>query len=67
MDGDKKEKDHNADGHSHGADSKDTKKPSAYEVSAHTAFPRAGLYKLWAQFQRGGKAIERSVYRECSR
>ena len=57
MDGDKKEKDHNADGHSHGADSKDPKKPSAYEVSAHTAFPRAGLYKLWAQFQRGGKVI----------
>lgn len=57
MDGDAKEKDHNADGHSHGADSKDPNKPSAYEVSAHTAFPRAGLYKLWAQFQRGGKVI----------
>jgi len=57
MDGDMKEKDHNADGHSHGADSKETNKPSAYEVSAHTAFPRAGLYKLWAQFQRGGKVI----------
>lgn len=28
------------------------------EVSAHTAFPRAGLYKIWAQFQRGGKVIE---------
>ncbi len=27
------------------------------EVSAHTAFPRAGLYKIWAQFQRGGKVI----------
>ncbi|MBK9439204.1 MAG: cupredoxin domain-containing protein [Chloracidobacterium sp.] len=57
MDGDKKEKDHNADGHSHGADSKDPNQPSAYEVSAHTAFPRPGLYKLWAQFQRGGKVI----------
>lgn len=57
MDGDMKEKDHNADGHSHGADSKESNKPSAYEVSAHTAFPRAGLYKLWAQFQRGGKVI----------
>jgi len=57
MDGDMKEKDHNADGHSHGADSKKANKPSAYEVSAHTAFPRAGLYKLWAQFQRGGKVI----------
>ena len=57
MDGDKKEKDHNADGHSHSEDSKDANKPSASEVSAHTAFPRAGLYKLWAQFQRGGKVI----------
>lgn len=27
------------------------------EVSAHTSFPRAGLYKIWAQFQRGGKVI----------
>lgn len=51
----KKEKDHNADGHSHGA--KEPGQKSAYEVSAHTAFPRAGLYKLWAQFQRGGKVI----------
>ena len=57
MDGDMKEKDHNADGHSHGADSKKANQPSAYEVSAHTAFPRPGLYKLWAQFQRGGKVI----------
>lgn len=57
MDGDKEEKDHNADGHSHGADSKEANRPSAYEVSAHTAFPRPGLYKLWAQFQRGGKVI----------
>lgn len=57
IDGDKKEKDHNADGHSHGSDPKNANKPSAYEVSAHTAFPRAGLYKLWAQFQRGGKVI----------
>lgn len=57
MEGDKKEKDHNADGHSHAEGSKETNKPSAYEVSAHTAFPRAGLYKLWAQFQRGGKVI----------
>lgn len=55
--GDKKEKDHNADGHSHGADAKKASKPNTHEVSAHTAFPRAGLYKLWAQFQRGGKII----------
>jgi uncharacterized protein (DUF58 family) len=29
--------------------------PSA--VSAHTTFPRAGLYKAWAQFQRNGQVI----------
>ncbi len=32
-----------------------TSSPS--EVSAHTAFPRGGLYKIWAQFQRGGRII----------
>ena len=26
-------------------------------VQAHTEFPTAGLYKLWAQFQRGGKVF----------
>lgn len=26
-------------------------------ISAHTSFPRAGLYKVWAQFQRGGRVI----------
>jgi hypothetical protein len=26
-------------------------------VSAHTTFPRAGLYKAWVQLQRGGKVI----------
>jgi plastocyanin len=56
-DGHKDEKGHNADGHSHGKNSKKTSKPSTHEVSAHTSFPRAGLYKLWAQFQRGGKII----------
>lgn len=56
MDGDE-DKDHNADGHSHSGDKTDANNPSASEVSAHTAFPRAGLYKLWAQFQRGGKVI----------
>ncbi|MEO8574915.1 MAG: cupredoxin domain-containing protein [Pyrinomonadaceae bacterium] len=56
MDGEKTD-DHNADGHAHGDDSKMAGKPSASEVSAHTTFPRAGLYKLWAQFQRGGKVI----------
>ncbi len=52
-----KAEDHNADGHSHAGDSKTPGTPSAFEVSAHTTFPRAGLYKLWAQFQRGGKVI----------
>jgi len=26
-------------------------------VSAHTTFPKAGLFKLWAQFQRAGRVI----------
>lgn len=26
-------------------------------VSAHTKFPRPGLYKIWAQFQRNGRVI----------
>jgi len=56
MDADKAE-DHSAGGHSHGNDSKMPGTPSASEVSAHTAFPRSGLYKLWAQFQRGGNVI----------
>ncbi len=49
--------DHNADGHKHGDEKADTKKASASEVAAHTAFPRAGLYKVWAQFQRAGQVI----------
>jgi len=32
-------------------------KAKSNEVAAHTVFPRAGLYKLWAQFQRGGRVI----------
>lgn len=48
---------HNADGHAHGDDDKTPSGPSKSEVSAHTTFPRAGLYKLWAQFQRGGNVI----------
>lgn len=31
--------------------------PSPSEVSAYVNFPHAGLYKLWAQFQRDGKVI----------
>ena len=56
MDGQKSD-DHSAGGHDHSTMEGTTTKPSASEVSAHTAFPRAGLYKLWAQFQRGGKVI----------
>ncbi len=26
-------------------------------ISAHTSFPTAGLYKVWGQFQRGGRVI----------
>ena len=55
--GSEKGKDHNADGHAHGDDANNSGKPSSSEVSAHTTFPRAGLYKLWAQFQRDGKVI----------
>lgn len=43
-------------GHSH-SKSESTPKPRASEVAAHTTFPRAGLYKIWAQFQRGGKVV----------
>jgi hypothetical protein len=48
---------HGTDGHEHSTAEGKTKKLGESEVSAHTAFPRAGLYKLWAQFQRGGKVI----------
>ena len=56
MDG-KKTDEHSAGGHDHSTMEGETKKTSASEVSAHMAFPRAGLYKLWAQFQRGGKVV----------
>jgi plastocyanin len=46
---------HGKDGHQHTEGGDETAGRS--EVSAHTAFPRAGLYKLWAQFQRGGNVI----------
>ena len=32
-------------------------KSASPEIMAHTTFARAGMYKLWAQFQRGGKVI----------
>ena len=51
---------HEATPHAHGDEAKTSgdvhaPKASASEVSAHTTFPRAGLYKVWAQFQRGGR------------
>jgi hypothetical protein len=30
---------------------------AAPEISAHVVFPKGGLYKIWAQFQRAGKVI----------
>lgn len=51
---------HNADGHQHSANT-NTNTNSVSEVvntvSAHVNFPTAGLYKIWAQFQRDGKVI----------
>ena len=49
--------DHDSDEHKHSTMEGKMTKPSASDVAAHTAFPRAGLYKVWAQFQRGGKVI----------
>lgn len=31
--------------------------PSPSEITARTTFPRAGLYKVWAQFQRDGQVV----------
>ena len=57
MNGAMKMDDHNSDGHKHLTTEGVTAKPSASEVAAHTAFPHSGLYKIWAQFRRGGKVI----------
>lgn len=44
--------------HTHDQKSKNAKNaPSPSVVSAHTSFPTAGIYKVWAQFQRGGRVI----------
>lgn len=49
--------DHGAMNHggSHGTAHDTDVSPS--QVMAHTEFPKAGLYKVWAQFQRAGKVI----------
>ncbi len=52
--------DHNAKPHSHDAgELKDKAKSndSPSEIAAHTSFPRAGLYKVWAQFQRNNQPV----------
>jgi len=43
----------NGHSHHHGAGNKKTKAM----VYAHLRFPRAGIYKLWAEFKREGKVI----------
>ena len=55
--GDAKPDEHGKDGHEHPASDGGEEMAARSEVSAHTTFPRSGLYKLWAQFQRGGKVI----------
>ena len=55
--GDAKPDEHGKDGHEHPAADGGEEMAARSEVSAHTTFPRSGLYKLWAQFQRGGKVI----------
>ncbi len=55
--GDPEQGDHGAEGHKHSAGEGERKETGESEVSAHTTFPRAGIYKLWAQFQRRGKVI----------
>ncbi len=56
---DSKEKVDESKPHSHDdkSESKDMKMASSAEVSAHTTFPQSGLFKVFAQFQRGGKII----------
>ena len=54
------DKDHEATPHSHATASAHGEKKQAAsvsEVAAHTTFPRPGLYKVWAQFQRGGRVV----------
>ncbi|HEX8268215.1 MAG TPA: cupredoxin domain-containing protein [Pyrinomonadaceae bacterium] len=48
---------HKADGHNHDVHNTETKPAAVSEVAAHTAFPRSGKYKIWAQFQRRGQII----------
>jgi len=54
---DKNVHNHASDNHSQASMEGATTKPSESEVAAHTSFPRAGLYKVWAQFQRNNRVI----------
>lgn len=51
----KSEEKPHGDTHEHGE--KMMNPANASVVSAHIAFPKASIYKIWAQFQRGGKVI----------
>lgn len=50
-----------SDEHSHSGGHENHEKmanpATSTKVSAHVAFPKASIYKIWAQFQRGGKVI----------
>lgn len=48
---------HEHDGHASESHTHGSSAVSVAEVSAHTKFPRPGLYKVWAQFQRNGRVI----------
>lgn len=48
---------HEHHGTAHQAHEGENSEARSNEVAAHTVFPHAGLYKLWAQFQRGGRVI----------
>jgi Cupredoxin-like domain len=53
-----KKDEHAHDNHSaHNESDKMASPDSASIVSAHVSFPKASVYKLWAQFKRGGKVI----------
>lgn len=43
--------------HKHDETSENENAASPSTVSAHTSFPTAGIYKIWGQFQRGGRVI----------
>lgn len=51
----KSEEHSNAGGHEHGERTANPSNSSL--ISAHVSFPKSSLYKIWAQFQRGGKII----------